>query len=324
MKLSILSDQNYYNCFHSNVCACSQYLNRKWVLLFSTTLNFIYHPDSETCGKSILQYYSRPNGELPDTTNELLYKYNGLRMVLQQDLTWNEFLNLIKEEISHQRPVVLHFNTFYAPWSKLYRKEYLSEFISITQINEESITLFDPYHKKDEISLSKEQLRNSLVKTINAWTFDLNTQISALNGNVILRNIQNYYIQNNNFVNLIKQFSDRVLNTFDYEIEVLKYEVIEESPIIKNLKQLSYYRLVHRDFLNEIISCIDNRNNRDNVLHVIDRLNKSLQAWDKLRAVLIYKKIRNDLSSKNEWMYNKLNEIADLEKEILLIYSRFK
>ena len=324
MKLSVLPDQNYYNCFHNNIYTCANYFKKELTLLFSTALNFIYHPDSKTCGESIYQYYSQPNGEMPESTNELLYKYNGVRIALQQNLTWNEFINIAEEEEEiHQRPVVLHFDTFYAPWNNLYSKQHSSEFIIIIQIGNDNITMFDPYHKKEKIALSKEQLRNSLTDKINVWKFELNESTSMLNSNVILNHIKNYYSTNNHYTVLIKKFAEKTLKTFDYETEILAFEEIEESPMIKNLKQLSYFRLVHIEFLKKIFEFIDDTNNKEKIQKAISLLNYSIQIWDKLRAVLIYKNIRKDYSSKNEWMFNKLNEIVDFESEVLSIYSQF-
>lgn len=323
MKLPALPDNNYYNCFHSNIYTCANYLGRELEMLFSTTLNFIYHPDAKTCGSSILQHYSKPSGEFPDCTNELMYKYNGIRITLMQDLSWDEFISLAKNEELNQRPVVLHFDTYFAPWNKLYNREHSSEFIIVIHIGEDAITLFDPYHKKDEIILSENELKNSLPKSINAWKFELNDRFAAPDEDTILGHIKNYYSLND-YTDRINKFAERVLNSFDYEAEVLAYKETEESPILKNLKQLSYFRLMHAEFLNKILSYINDENNKREILRAISMLKGSIQSWDKLRAVLIYKKIRNDFSSKNEWMYNKLNEIAGLEKETLSAYARLK
>jgi hypothetical protein len=141
MKLEIpIKYDNAYNCVDNLVVAIAKWWNKEYALMSAEAWEFSYKPikldNSETIGNNVT---------LNERSNyDYLLEYHGIKTTYIEAKDYLEVLEVIKSELSQNRPVVIYMDTYWCHWySELYKELHRPHFCLVTDMDDKGLFISD-------------------------------------------------------------------------------------------------------------------------------------------------------------------------------------
>ncbi|EFM08497.1 hypothetical protein PaecuDRAFT_4686 [Paenibacillus curdlanolyticus YK9] len=148
------------DCFDDVIVTMEGWYNRGYKLMYANALKFEFAPP-----KPGATFGSRMQTGVSNSLT-LLGQFHGYEIHVTRNISTDDSIALIQEQLGKGNPVCLNFDTYYSPWDGNFGKfHYLSHVMIVVGID--SITgeylIVDPYFSKKDLRLSKELFSNGLL-----------------------------------------------------------------------------------------------------------------------------------------------------------------
>ena len=226
------------SCFHDIICTVCEAYKLDCFPMFASSFSFVLNNNKET-------YYRQVDTR--DDLIELLYRCCGLSYKVKEKVETGKLYNTIIYELKENRPVAIHFDSFYCPWDTLNGKTHNDHMVLVTGIDEKEGKLFvcDPWFYKEEwipIGILEEACTYYAVFKFDNYDrpkIDDEYLISNLNCS-INRDGQNAFEN-------IRKFAQRL--PIDFDFSDLDTENFFNSTCSKTIERVVYSRCKYLAFL---------------------------------------------------------------------------
>lgn len=256
-------------------------------------------------------------------------KILGIRKELMLFNNLDEFITKAKTKIKKDMPILVSIDAFDCPWNKAYQKINVCHCFLITDINEDILTIVDPYCSSEIIKVNKNILSH--------WrdmesTLTYRMVISALTYNQVFIDEEFYY---NILIDIVDTFNvekyNTVFNHFYEHIEADKSYWNDENRyvnLILNINHIFSHRMLLAESLNYIIQNYQKRfaplQNIISLLHEISgnyTILKNYFIKEELTKKTKNKEIKNILQIIVQEECYMINKLYDLLKNDVQINS---
>lgn len=218
----------------------------------------------------------------------------------------NEYgVNYVFDRIDAGFPVLVHFNTFYCPWSMDYEKHEYDHYFVICGYDkrEQMFICIDSYLEVDRYMISESVLQSGFINFLDYKLTEFKEITSDEFVSELMKNIDEGEI-----FRRIKKIGDIIEKKLNYEIEFLNYENdFNAIPLIIKIENLSRDRLNISAALTSV-NFIDNNKER-----VKECFETSSREWHYVSLLLLKYKIVKDEKLLSV-IRNRLYKISQIEK----------
>ncbi|WP_164779414.1 BtrH N-terminal domain-containing protein [Paenibacillus kobensis] len=170
------------DCFDDVIVTLDGWYRRGYQLMYANALKFEWAPPSPGA-----TFGSRMQTGVADTMT-LLGQFHGFDTRVIRNLSPQEGLDLIREQLNKGNPICLNFDTFYCPWDlhfgKFHHFMHVMIAVGIDPATEE-LLIVDPFFSKKDLRISMELYEGGLlgimtVEPSPGWTFDRERLLNRL------------------------------------------------------------------------------------------------------------------------------------------------
>lgn len=303
-KIKRIEDEPGLLCLDDCIATIATYYGRHYELIYSdgVSLDIMENEASDSVKKYV--------DILSINRIENLFKYHGVGIeVITSDDEYN-LREIIKEQIEHDQPVLVHFDTYWCPWDLGFQKfssECGHHFI-ITDILENGFACVDPYFNISEIELLYDFFEKGIKNIFTTKCYD-KLDTGNIDSSLILKNIQDNYLSNG-FNECLQDIIKYFENSSRQEIfkEVIEDEYLWSNHIIVLMMQINQCMLllsILLDFLSQ------RKENGINKTVVSDIRNLTIQ-WKQVRKLVIkWYFIRKENELLKSSIVNKIKNVSD-------------
>lgn len=312
MNLNIIPvEYEGLNCADGLMISLVEWLNRDYSLIFCEAWNFEFKPENEEYPNTIGDRLS-----VHDVVcTELLYSTCGVgkKSVYNDHISLEEFMTVLKEELSQQRPVVIVHDLFWCPWSKDFflRNHELTHSTFVIGFNETGLICMDYALRQPSAVLPYEYFERSVSMYI---TIDITplSSIQSFTYKEIMNRMISATVSYDTF-NTIRKFGSYVKESFDPSKELERYGIdnFNANPLNWQIERISASRKLFAYTLKELSKKYD----LQNLLLLANRLEQTIPKWSSIMSMII-KSCISSSSKSLEKISNKIFELADFEESI--------
>jgi hypothetical protein len=310
MKLDIkLTDSvEVYNCFDGLVVSTAEWKKRDYRLAHAEAWDFSVKYEIRENPPVIFSHLVNPR----TLAFDLLESCSGISLSPTKfDSNVENFLVMLKKELSQQRPIIISLDYYWCPWNKD---------VGIPFHNPHHTTLVIGFDELGLICLDYSPRCNNCVlpyEYINRIDEYLTMNFEEPNLNycssIITRGIQ--LINDHDIFNKMRKFGEHIQESFSTAIGL---ECVENSayiPKIWNLKLIAESRCLYANTLR----IIGKKNNIEPLLIIAEELESTKPMWLVIRSLFAKIYVSKDLNLIKR-IAEKIYEIADYEESIYKSY----
>lgn len=248
-----------------------------------------------------------------------LNKYYGIKIEQKEQMSKVDYLNIIKEELQNQKPVLAHIQTSILPYHRTYNKPEESHLhqILINGIEEDNIYWIDPPWTEKVNNLNKDIFLEQ-VEIIETFDFkNIKFEYDAYEVlHFLTHRLRIKKSECNNIYDAIKRFADSIEKDFNISIEVkgtdYNIESLRFNSFFFNIELIS--RL--RNTIAEVIIYIGKNKNIENLNTIADEFKLISQEWMRIRYMILKKAMNPSDSNILNKAKIKLYQLADKEEQM--------
>lgn len=314
MNLGLISLERIdgYSCVDRVIHGIAVWLGKDYEMMFAESWGFKYSRDKNN---------GLVSSGLSDNTGmkyTLLKEYHGIEISEHMGKCTEYELELIKKEISNNKPVIIEVDNYWCPWNfQSYKRYNLLHWLIVIGFDYETQELIciDAELAKGGKRLDKEHF----LKASNGYLLlNYGNPKKEICIESILKNAIDRLVNEEKGINIFKQLeelSEDVKLSLDIDKEVLNHE---SNPIAANLFQKLYQISCGRKHFALTLKYIDEKKNIPEILPIISMLNLASDNWSSIFGMLAkayYVKDRKKIINK---IASKISEVANLEKQIVI------
>ncbi len=300
-----------YNCIENVLATLMKTLDREYELMFAKAWGFTMIP-SEISEDDLIGYRIG-GGEYK--VWECLETYYNVNSQLCDSENHLEQIQILDEELSKGRQVVLEIDGFYTPWKDVANKYHLGHYCLVVNKDkkENSYGCIDPYENSLINPLPKENLEKGHARCI---TLKMNDPIEPqLDWQDILVNAAKTILIKEDAISGVdgmRALAKRIKRHFDIAREIEGYEeMIWVAPIILRLSDIGSRRLN----FSECLIKLHEHTGIEELLEFAQRVEKTGWDWRRVRRTIVTSADDRDNDYKST-IANMIEMIADKEETI--------
>ncbi|MBB6022763.1 hypothetical protein HNR77_003862 [Paenibacillus sp. JGP012] len=300
------------DCMMASLTNAALYFNKDYQFLFSGIWVFGFRTKTEEYDAFWKRLFT-PSYLYP---HDELRKYHGIQLIEDEFTPYNEFLNVVKAELTSGIPMAVKFSAYYAPWTQFYKKYHMEHYCLIIGIDEANgyFYITDPYVTNKIEKLPIEDLKAGYEKSYTFRFVEPECDIADWRAVINTALTHRYEKQDNmDSFDMMRVFAQEILDYSGFVKELKKQSDLYSFELFYQLKYMSHSRLNYSWFL-EFIS---QKFNVVGILPVVNRLQEVAALWRTVwlkftkitymeNEIMIEKAIKN--------ISERLLEIADMEQ----------
>lgn len=198
----VIKHDEFYDCLENLVLAVAKLWKKDYQLMSADVWDFSYKTSEQDNMLSLGQSVS--NNAISNYDN--LAKYHGISMKFVETSDYLEGLDVIKNELSNNRPVAIYMDTFWCNWYKvLYKKLHRPHYCLVIGIDTETNDLY---------IVDSQMANEETILPIKEFIHGFEAYITFSNEDVDIKNfdwkvlLQNSLKKNKNIENLVNIFEE--------------------------------------------------------------------------------------------------------------------
>lgn len=297
------------NCYEDLIANIVQAYNLKHEFLFSSSWNFELR-------EFILEEYSESNriGNLlyiKDDVDKLIDEYYGIKInwILKANL--QTALDIIKEELNKNNPIILAIDGYNIPWNANYQKIHFKHHCCMVidlDLISNSLICMDPFYVEE--STEYLSLDNLDIGCDYLGLISKQSNYTILSKVDIVEKLSKKRLEINNDISLIRKFATIVKKYFNKELEFSELKSLWDVPIVMNITNIANSRLKFSQYL----AFISVEYHID-LLNIIEDLKSSCSKWNIVRS-LLFKLYYSNNNLLIDNISSTISSIADFEENI--------
>lgn len=316
LPIKLHEHRDGHNCQEDVIANLSRWLGRDYEMIFIDQWGFFYFPSSriKIIGSRIDSGESR--------LWENLHYYHGIVSTCGYRESMEERFISIRRELHQNRPVVMHTDSFYIPWIRLYNKYHRDHTCLIVGIDDkDNIQCLDPFWNNEINLLPKENfiLSNSICTTI--LLEEINQSINL--EDELVKNIEKLFegYRNKSSFEMIRDFGTEFKNlNLAEEVKGCK-DWPYVAPLFMQLFKIGH----NRTNFNTMLNYLSSEHGKDYLNTLKERLKLVKDKWLSIIHILAPMIEATDYKTELNYCVNTLFEIADEEEHIANnLYTKLK
>ncbi len=307
MKLEIkLADKLLHGCFDGLLVSVAEWEKKDYRLAHAEAWDFIVNYDlDQNHPETSYGLLDKPN----TLNRDLLKTYGGISYNYYEfNHNTDDFLAILKNELSNQRPIILRLDYYWCPWNKDVSKitQMPGHGSLVKGLDDSGIICLD-YSPRCEKCIFPYQ---NIDKIDGYCTINVEEPAVDYNYNDII-DLGINIIEGHDIFNNLRKFGKYIRESFN-PIKDLGY--MEDNPYIPNLWQISL-TAESRDLYSNTLRAIGEKYNVKSLFTIAERLALVKPMWSAVRILLNKIYLTKDLRMIN-MLAEKIYEIADYEEAI--------
>lgn len=302
------------DCMMASLVNAAIYFERNYEYLFKPIWVFGYSNSKNTDEP----FWKRLNTPLMEHPHDQLKKYHGIDLICNKGVSYNKFLDDVKNQIAIKKPVPIEFDAFHCPWAGVYHKAYLLHYSLVVGYNNACDILYcvDPYVTNKTVEFPIAELEKGFH---HHYIFELTEpEMGTENWKADIRNLLQYKQIGEGGINsydMIRLLARDIYHTTSFLEEMKKQNDFYTYELFYQLKYMTHSRLNYGMFLRYIM-------NKEHVFEIepfIQDFNKTSALWrqvwlkfTKITYLNNYEKAPTIIDS----IYHLMMQIADLEENM--------
>ncbi len=233
---------NVFDCFLSTIIPVAVVLGKNFELMFADSWIFDFKKkatDTESLGNRLIT--SKSNSK----DIYMLNHYHGINIIKNDVNSFNDLLSIIENEMSKGMPVSIYIDTYYCPWTKLYKKYSMDHYCLVIGMDTDlqQLNCIDPYMTEKIETLPFDDLSKGFAKCfsfINMGSNEVIIDWSTILINAI-SNVSSLEYNENSFSKM-RSFANEILLSNNFIKEVQESDLYSCTLFIK-LRQICYSRI---------------------------------------------------------------------------------
>jgi hypothetical protein len=263
------------NCFDDIIETISQGYQRSYQMMYIESLRFGFNKEdiSKTIGENLqLDFRSR---------FEHVEKYNGYRLQMNREASFDSFLSIAREYISRNEPICIFIDTYYVPWDPGYGKfHYFYHILVVVGYDDlnQNIFLTDPFFQRMNVPLPLEVCRQAFQRFM---TIDLlpekpqdRDEVFADVGKHLKEHVESTRTHMLEFA--------AALPTIDFAKEIHGFEKFGETPLFQKLS----LAIVERVNYARMLKYLDQRFVEPKLGIIADQIKNLSDKWAVIRGYI--------------------------------------
>ncbi len=315
MRLDIkLNYEIAYDCLESLIPPIARWFDKDFELMSMNSWGFHYKPELMKEDGLLSSCFS--SGTY--TSFEYLEKYHGIQLIQKEKTYFEDMINIIKNELNSQKPVIIYNDSYFCPWySTRYKKLHGRHFCLAVGYQDDNIIVLDSQYAKEGTLLPLSEFEKGydgyfLCNDLVTYQKDVDWK------GILLLSISDKrrFGDGNNMFNSLRVFAKDLVEKLDLTNEMKDYvEIPSASQIVTNLsilgnkrKQYSFairylsqkYKVIELDILASKFEELSNR-------------------WSTVFGLLIKAYYSKNDKRLIKRMADRISELADEEEKVYLL-----
>lgn len=310
MILGVKPIHKTVNCFEDQVISLASWLNSGYELMYAKSWTFGFIPAVSTSQNTIGERIELVESDMFN----LLRRYHGIQLVIHQDCTAGEILDIIMVELSEERPVIFSIDVFHCPWAPNYRQRHSGHACVAVGLdkNLSEIYCMDGYYMIHCEPLPMENFKQGCTKLLTYsvvekeknidWRQIVEAAVFQINGSG----------NPDNSFDAMRSFGNEIAQSLDLEAESSGYLEIWEPPLFVKLTGISDRRKLFASSLRYLAGeC-----NVDDLTIAAKKLEEAANDWYTVYGMLVKMKLSGTTDRSKQNIADRIRRIADKEQII--------
>lgn len=308
LDLTLTDSVEVYNCFDGLLVSIAEWKKSDYRLAHAEAWDFSVKYEIRKNPPVILSHLGIPR----TLAFDLLESYSGISFSPTKfDGNVENFLVMLKKELSQQRPIIISLDYYWCPWNKD---------VGVPFHTPNHTTLVIGFDELGLICLDYSPRCNNCVlpyeyiNRINGYsTINIKEPNLYYCNSIITRGIQ--VINDHDIFNTMRRFGEHIQQSFSTAVGLEYVENNAYIPKVWNLKLIAESRCLYADTLRVI-----GKNNIEPLLIIAEKLESTKPMWLVIMSLFAKIYVSKDLSLIKR-IAEKIYEIADYEESIYKCYA---
>lgn len=299
-----------YNCYEDSVATVASWWGRDHQMMFADAWNFYFsHIDSEFSIRLGDKIEIKESDQL-----KYLEQYHGIKSIFYSNITAEDAIDIVKMELSANRPILLLIDVFFCPWDLNYQKSHDTHCILITGLDDYNSKFYctDGIYTKQNVHLYIELFMQGYR---GCFTFELIDNYNNIDGRKYIEsvflNLQGDSKNLNTFES-IRKFANEMEKKLDFKVEMEGYMYFEQTPIFLNIRKISR----GRKKFSSVLKYLGELYKIEDLLILSEKMSLLGSKWSIVEGMITKGYITSNLAKILCSIVHKIRELADYEEDV--------